>query len=455
MESIDIQKMEESRYQKLEQTFKEAIQQIIEDPIMDCFRENKESQGFMFDRMKEIISENMQQANDKYVKEVLTRMEDMNRFSNSLKEEIKHLNEKNSSLQRQHEQMQQNFKTDLDASVKDLTDEIKELNQLMNQYRNEKDKLQADLGKAMDRSVGLEQELRSKEEKIRYLSEELDNADSIIKRLKASEKKVEGFEDLQDQLLSKDKEIDRLKAKLGGWEKHNRKADIEFKELQDEFERRLGKLESEKRNLEMQLSTADVQIKEGEHAEEYKTKMLELETKIKNTKIEMDEKDQKIEENEFTLEQLEQTIKNVKTDLKDMTKKMSEERRCKHEIEIKMIDLKDKYSEVMLKKTEVLDDFEKAVQELNYVKSQLELRENDLKVERRKAATIEREFEQLKFSTETSSIEVNDQLNTTRDQFGFVQQENQGLHQRIDGLIKEHQKRIEDERSAHHKTKTA
>jgi len=60
----------------------------VQDPIMECFRENLESRQFMFDRMKEIIYENMQQANDEYVKEILERMDHLNIFTKSLKDEV-------------------------------------------------------------------------------------------------------------------------------------------------------------------------------------------------------------------------------------------------------------------------------------------------------------------------------------------------------------------------------
>lgn len=91
---------------------------------------------------------------------------------------------------------------------------------------------------------------------------------------------------------------------------------------------------------------------------------------------------------------------------------------------------------------------------MNYIKNQLETKENILKSERRKAATIEREFEQLKFSTETNDVEVNDQLALLNEQVHYMENEEQNSTEKIDSLIREHDKRIDEERTAHNKTKS-
>jgi ElaB/YqjD/DUF883 family membrane-anchored ribosome-binding protein len=75
-------------------------------------------------------------------------------------------------------------------------------------------------------------------------------------------------------------------------------------------------------------------------------------------------------------------------------------------------------------------------------------------MERRKAATLEREFEQLKFSTETKDIETTDQLSSLTEQGQYMEAEGKKLQEKIDSLIREHKKRIDDERTSHNKTKS-
>jgi uncharacterized pyridoxal phosphate-containing UPF0001 family protein len=55
---------------------------------MDVFKEKNETRVFMFERMQEIIDEGMREANDKYVKEVVKKMDKMNRYNCKMKDEI-------------------------------------------------------------------------------------------------------------------------------------------------------------------------------------------------------------------------------------------------------------------------------------------------------------------------------------------------------------------------------
>ena len=48
----------------IESSFFTAADRIISDPLMDCFKDTKESQCFMFDRMREIFKECINKAGD-------------------------------------------------------------------------------------------------------------------------------------------------------------------------------------------------------------------------------------------------------------------------------------------------------------------------------------------------------------------------------------------------------
>ena len=95
---------------------------------MECFRENLESRQFMFDRMKEIINENMQSANDDYVREILERMDHLNIFTKSLKDEVISLTSMNQKLVQDQEN--QNLKNEALKNV-----EHEELKKKISEYR--------------------------------------------------------------------------------------------------------------------------------------------------------------------------------------------------------------------------------------------------------------------------------------------------------------------------------
>ena len=65
---------------------------------MSIFREKEETRVFMFERMQEIIDEGIREANDKYVKEVVIKMDEMNSYNCKMKREVEYLQRSNVEL---------------------------------------------------------------------------------------------------------------------------------------------------------------------------------------------------------------------------------------------------------------------------------------------------------------------------------------------------------------------
>lgn len=74
--------------------------------------------------------------------------------------------------------------------------------------------------------------------------------------------------------------------------------------------------------------------------------------------------------------------------------------------------------------------------------------ESELKKERRKAATLEREIEQLKFSAETLNRDNNELIVGFKNQVDHLKRENKNLGMRLEKNISSHQRKMEDERNA-------
>ena len=142
------------RLNTLEQTFQKSIQIIIDDPIMECFRENIESRQFMFDRMKEIIRENMTQANDDYVKEILERMDHMNIFTKSLKDEVIALTNLNQQVAADGELSLKKLAQSKDEEIRELKDKLDEFRANSSQDERIKSTLQEKLS-AMKQDMNL------------------------------------------------------------------------------------------------------------------------------------------------------------------------------------------------------------------------------------------------------------------------------------------------------------
>ena len=78
------------------------------------------------------------------------------------------------------------------------------------------------------------------------------------------------------------------------------------------------------------------------------------------------------------------------------------------------------------------------MKQLNYLKGQLSTKDEDLKNERRKAASLEREYEQYKFSNETRHEENESDINNFVEKVAYLEKENTEVQSRIEELIKEH-----------------
>lgn len=68
---------------------------------------------------------------------------------------------------------------------------------------------------------------------------------------------------------------------------------------------------------------------------------------------------------------------------------------------------------------------------------------------------MERELEQTKFSSETSSSALLEKLSSYQELSNTAKLENQGLEAKIEKMISNFQSRIEDERNSHFQTKEA
>ena len=214
-------------------------------------------------------------------------------------------------------------------------------------------------------------------------------------------------------------------------------------------------LEQEKELLGTQITTLKKKNQSLSDTSNFKQRISDLDEEVRQLKKQIKAKETTLEDTEFTNSQLQKTISALKAELNELNKKVGEERRSKHQIEIKQIELKDQQSKLYLRSRCLEEDLERVTQELNYVSGQLEAKDQDLKSERRKAAYLEREFEQYKFSTDASIQESQADIQNQLQKIQHLESENKEVSERIQSLIKEHQKRMDDERTSHLKTKNA
>ena len=461
MEYKSMDSFNSERLRMLEVCFQNSIQVIIQDPIMECFRQNTESRQFMFDRMKEIINESMSQANDEYIKEILERMDHMNIFSKSLKDEVINLTSLNQKMSQEFETAKQRSLEQANLDLEKQKLKVEDLKSKMKKESIEKYELIQNIEQFQQKLALLEGNIKENEE----LSGTQDNViDSLKQKIESKEFEVQELIDKNNFLIQKadkfEKQMQEKEIFLDNSKKtieqnyqmlkqSNVDKDIQLQDLKSQ----INLFIQEKELLQSQIQSLKKKNAGLSDNSRFKRVISEQEEQIKSLKKELKKNSSSNDDIEFINSQLQKTITNLKSELQELSKKMGEERRTKHQMEIKIIETKDQLSKIFLKNRCLEDDYEKAAQELTYVQNQLELKDEDLKNERRKAAYLEREFDQFKFSSDSKTEEMEADFKNMLEKIQYLEQENKEVQLRIDELIKEHQKRIEDERTSHNKTK--
>lgn len=347
----------EEYFSKLEGSFRESIQIIVNDPIMECFKENKESQMFMFERIKEVVTQSLQEAQDDYNKEALQRLDDMRDFTSSLREEIKQVSISNKNLKEKLKKKSQGRNSNQGSlEVKSLQIENEKLENNMQEIRKELKDAQIKVRDSENLLNWKEDVVKKLEDTIMQLESENNSARAEMQNLSSKLK-----ETMDQETKYRNLYLD-LKSNQGG-QMSSRTNDkcVNCERLYSQ----LKKMKREKNQLEKMNSELE-RVKQHD-LKSTQNRNDELEKELNDKDKMFFQKDQKIEDLEFTVKQLEQTVATFKRELTESTKRVREERKYRHSVEISMIELKDSFSELTLEAKSVRDENQKSRQEVKKI----------------------------------------------------------------------------------------
>jgi len=364
--------LEDKRLKELETAFMEATEIIINDPLMAVFKEKQETQQFMFERIQEIINEGMREANDKYIKEVIMKLEEMNNYNESLKREMNKLRNMNSELQGQIGHIQENFNFQFKNKSKELVLEVKELKTELqsvivesNMVKKRREELEVELTQLMGTIEDKEREEISAISTIKELERDLEELGkkSLEKEKRLNELEKVTKERVEEKSLG-DNERRNLMDKIKEMEKEMSNNEFVRTEMACEFERKIKALDLEISELKTSNSDLYGKMNDNSILESYKKKLKEMEEMSKKEVNDLTKTKSILEDSEFHNDQLSKTIENLKKEIGEITQKLSEERRAKHTLEIRMIELKDSNSELHLINTNLKDELQSLTQEV-------------------------------------------------------------------------------------------
>ena len=368
----------------IESSFFNAADKILSDPLMDCFKDTKESQNFMFDRMREIFKECITRAGDLIINTNTTIRQD--------KGSIKHQGHEYEHENQEVEKLKKNL------SQKNF--EISELKLKLDDYQNnqfEHNILGYDDLKSIQGQDGSE---LSHIEIIKNLNFQLKKA--VSRNEKLLEDKEKAISDLNEQLNLQEQKINQLESIIESSDKNGA--------VQDTIK--------------------------------------ELEAKLRQSKQFQEDNRQKIEEITYVKDQLKESVVNLKLELKETTQKLSQERQKKHEFEISIINLKDQISELEVQNVNFQSDNEKLIAQMESILDNSKKLEGILKIEKRQNLRFQREAEEAIFSKQAAEKELQELTLSYRDQIDVQEEENRKMEQRLKKMIEEKKSNFSQEKSS-------
>lgn len=142
----------------------------------------------------------------------------------------------------------------------------------------------------------------------------------------------------------------------------------------------------------------------------YKQHIQNLESKFQEIRNNASIMTQKIEQIKFEKDQSMQTVEALKKELKDGAGHLDELRKQRHLLDLEQIEEKNRYSDLFVKFSGVQEELSQAQNQLGFLQKQQGETEQQLKAERRKAAKLEREWEQFTFCQENFQQNRNSEL---------------------------------------------
>ena len=368
--------------------FNKGINQILSDSLLDCFKKSSESQKYMFDRMKEILNESIKTGIDG-VTETMEKCANVGYNPHSI----------------------------LDS----LRSEESYYNHKGNAYTEER---------------------MMNEKNIKYQNQKIGELGDTLKHLKESEKT------LKLKLETKSKGLEEMRERLAAIERELKKSQYEKREMEEVLSRKCKLLEEENTILRSKFTELNVGFEKVSQENEIRESLKHLESKYLEVKEVNKNAIRKLEETEFANEQLKLSVGSLKQEINNLNEFLKSERNSNYSLELKLIETKEKESEMRMMANDFRDKLQKNQQEFNSMVSSLKQTEEGLKTEKKKAIELERINEQLNFSMVNNERNLKDRIDVTTMKLNKVTEENERLKERLEGVTRGQKSIQEEERKA-------
>jgi chromosome segregation ATPase len=377
-----------SFFAPLIEAFQKGIHQIQTDSLLDCFKQNSESQKYMFDRMKEILNESIKSGVDG-VTSALEKCTHHGNFTGSI----------------------------LDSAASDDSGYYHQLTK----------------ASGYDDRMSNEKTMKSQKSRITELAD-------TVAQLRENEKT------LKLKYEAKSKGLEEMRDRLAGLERELKKSQYEKREMEEIVTRKCKLLEEENSILRAKFSELHVGFEKVSQENDLREMLKALECKYQEVKDINKSTNRKLEESEFANEQLKLSVGSLKQEIHQLNDLLKAERNANYSLELKLIEMKEKEAEMRITANDFRDKLSKCQNEHKSLLAALSVAEDSLKSEKKRSIELERINEQLTFTMVNTERNLKDRVDVTTMKLNKVTEENERLKERLDGLSRDQRSHVEEER---------
>lgn len=219
-------------------------------------------------------------------------------------------------------------------------------------------------------------------------------------------------------------------------EKSLKKAEWELKERQDQHERQISKLTEEIGFLRAK-QVAGKDQGDSKEVSILRSTLATLESRFREVKEKYVQQKHELDESAFECETLKATVDRLKTECQDSSDRETSERKHRHGLEMTIIELKKKVSELTTAYKETEEALKQSLTDMSIIKSEMNQMNESLKNERRKALSLDRELEQAKFLAERKEREHREHGIRSEEQYKLMKSEYEMLQGKLEAVSKE------------------
>ena len=366
---------EDNRSSLIQNSFRISINDLLRDPLMNCFKENEESHRFMLERIEEILQQSMEMVNDQSVKQYANQVKELQSQNGLLQDRLEDSEKQRKQLEVKFDNFREGLSMqsgiDFRKEKLDLND-IEGIRKCLSMNGKQMQGLIDDEGMFFKEVDELKQLLNKREEEIKEKESLISEQDQELKTFKKKNQTFQrGIKSAADHIAKliesnkkKEGEIGELKKMLSDKNLEIKRLEYKINKSDQEFDRKSKLLDEEIAMYNNSMKHLDMIFEKQSRTEEEKDKILKLEDQCVKLirKSQIHQKD--LNDSLFVVQQKEKLVGTLKAEILKFSKKLSTERKESNELQKKILKMQDLMAEKRMEYSLTADNYQNIQKEV-------------------------------------------------------------------------------------------